>query len=306
MKKSIHFEINEDIVDIRKDNVFKAVFTRETPASRIALSKLVSAFIGREVTIVAIAANELPVDSVRDRQLRFDINCRAENGELVNVEMCFNPEPFEPVRMEFYAGKLFTGQDIRGEDKDYCDLKQAYQIAVLANKRFFPNEAFYHTFEYYDPVNGVSLNGKTRIITLELSKLGNVVEKSTEEMTTQEQWAIFFQYLTDKSKREKINKIAESEEGIAMASEVVMTISRDEEERARIMRDEKILLDYQCYMASAKKQGRKEGLEEGHEEGLKEGLKEGIEIGSKNRDRYFLELLDQGLSVEEIKQRIGG
>jgi hypothetical protein len=28
--------------------------------------------------------------------------------------MSLNPDPFEPVRLEFYAGKLFTGQDIRG------------------------------------------------------------------------------------------------------------------------------------------------------------------------------------------------
>ena len=33
-----------------------------------------------------------------------------------------------------------------------------------------------------------------------------------------EHWAIYFKYLTDKSKRKKINKIIELDEGIAMAS----------------------------------------------------------------------------------------
>ena len=65
-------------------------------------------------------------------------------------------------------------------------------------------------------------------------------------MSHPERWAVYFAYLTDKSKRCTINEIVKLEEGIAMASEVLMTISRDEEERARIMRDEKIELDFQA------------------------------------------------------------
>jgi hypothetical protein len=132
----IRFEDTDDIIDICLDNVFKAVFTRNTPASQGALSKLISAFIGREVSISAISANEPPIDNLQDRQIRFDISCRAENGDLVNVEMSLNPDPFEPVRLEFHIGKLFTGQDIRGTNKTYNDLKQAYQIAILVKERF--------------------------------------------------------------------------------------------------------------------------------------------------------------------------
>jgi len=79
----IQFDENDDLVDIRYDNVFKAVFTRNTPASRGALSRLVSALIDREVSVTDIYANEPPVDNLHDRQIRFDINCRAENGELI-------------------------------------------------------------------------------------------------------------------------------------------------------------------------------------------------------------------------------
>ena len=106
----IHFSENDDLIDIRLDNVFKAVFTRNTPASVVALSRLISALIAREVTVAGICVNEPPIDNIRDRQIRFDINCKAKDGELVNVEMSFNPDPFEPVRLEFHAGKLFTGR----------------------------------------------------------------------------------------------------------------------------------------------------------------------------------------------------
>ncbi|MCL2191339.1 MAG: Rpn family recombination-promoting nuclease/putative transposase [Treponema sp.] len=38
-----------------------------------------------------------------DRLVRFDINCRASDGEPIDVEMCLNPDKFEPVRLEFYG-----------------------------------------------------------------------------------------------------------------------------------------------------------------------------------------------------------
>jgi predicted transposase/invertase (TIGR01784 family) len=262
----IQFDETDDLVDIRFDNVFKAVFARGTPASNGALSKLISAFIGHEVTVITINTNEPPIDNLQDRQIRFDINCRAENDELVNVEMSLNPDPFEPVRLEFHAGKLFTGQDIRGADKSYNDLKKAYQITLLAKERFFLDEAFFHTFEYYDPVNRVTLNGRSRIITVELSKLGLVVEKPAPEMSLQEQWAVYFRYLHDKGRRNKINEIMEHEEGIAMASEVLMTISKDEEERFRLMSEYKYQLDMQSKLTHAMQKGRQKGRQEGRQE----------------------------------------
>jgi len=94
---------------------------------------------------------------------------------------------------------------------------------------------------------------------LELSKLDKVVEKRIEEMKPQELWAVYFRYLTDKSKRRKINEIVKHEEGIAMASEVLMTISRDEVERARLMSEYKYQLDAQSKLVHAKREGIREG-----------------------------------------------
>jgi predicted transposase/invertase (TIGR01784 family) len=276
----MYFDDSDDPIDICLDNVFKAVFTRNTHASQVALSKLISALIGREVSIIAISANEPPIDNLRDRQIRFDINCKAENGELVNVEMSLNPDPFEPVRLEFHVGKLFTGQDIRGSDKSYDDLQQAYQIAILAKDRFFQDDIILHTFEYYDREHAVPLNGRSRIITLELSKLDKVVEKPIKEMSAPEHWGIFFRYLTDKAKRGKINEIIKYEEGIAMASEVLISISKDEVERARLMSEYKYQLDLQSKITYAKREGRQEGKLEGRQE--------------------ILDLLKSGKSTEEI------
>jgi predicted transposase/invertase (TIGR01784 family) len=199
--------------------------------------------------------------------------------------MSLNPDPFEPIRLEFHIGKLFTGQDIRGKDeqgneKTYDDLKQAYQIAVLVKERFFDDEVFLHNFQYYDPEHKTSLNGRSRIITLELSKLDKVITKPIGEMTAPEHWAVFFRYLTDKSKRRTINEILEQEEGIAMASKVLMTISKDEAERARLASEFKYQMDTQSKIGYAKREGRREGRQEA--------------------SREIIELLKSGKTPEEI------
>jgi len=281
----VHFDEDEDIIDICLDNVFKAVFTRGSPASKGALSALVSAITGRELRALTVVANEPPPENLRDRQVRFDIQCKAADGELVNVEMSFNPDPFEPVRLEFHAAKLFTGQDIRGVDKDYGDLMRAYQITILVKERFFPDGDFFHCFEYYDAERRMPLGGRSRIMTLELSKLDAVAKKPIPQMSVPELWAVYFKYLRDGGMRGKINEILEREEGIAMASEVLLEISRDEEERARLMSEYKYQLDIQSKLVHAKREGREEGREE----------------GEQKRTQYVLDLIAQGLSTEEIR-----
>ena len=244
----IQFDDSNDLIDICYDNVFKAVFTKNTPESKRALSCLISALIGRDVSVIMITANEPAIENLRDRQLRFDIACLTEKEEPVNVEMSLNPTPVEPIRLEFHISKLFAGQDIRGTNKDYRDLKEAYQIAFLVSERFFPDEVFLHRFEYYDSERNISLGGKSRIITLELSKLDRIIEKPVKEMTATEHWAVYFRYLRDMDKRRKINEILQYEEGIAMASEVLMTISRDQVERARLMSEFKYEVDTRTHV----------------------------------------------------------
>jgi predicted transposase/invertase (TIGR01784 family) len=260
------FRDGERILDIRYDSVFKAVFTRDTPKSKGALSDLISALIGRAVKVETITANEPPIDDLRQRYLRFDVACKTEKGELVNVEMSFNPDSCEQVRLEYYAGRLFSGQEIHGEDKKYDDLKETYQIAILAKTKFFNDENLTHNFLYYDPDTGVPFVGKTRIITVELVKTKPIVDKPAEEMTDAEAWAVFFQYLTDEEKSDKIIEIINREEGIAMAVETLVNVTKDEIEYARMTTLLKSELDWQSREVNAEHRGISKGRNEGRNE----------------------------------------
>ena len=153
--------------------------------------------------------------------------------------MSYNPDTDELIRIEFYSAKVLVGQDIKGSAKSYRDLKKTYQISIIAKDKFFPDEVFLHSFEYYDPINKISLNGKSKIITLELCKLDKIVEKPTDEMSVSERWGVYFEYLTNKDKRDKINEILNKDEDIAMASQVLMSISKEEEEYFRLLSEYK-------------------------------------------------------------------
>jgi len=47
-----------------------------------------------------------------------------------------------------------------------------------------------------------------------------------------------------------------------------------------------------------------EAVEVSREEGLEQGLEQGREEGEEKSRQYFLDLLDKGLSIEEIKERL--
>ena len=88
--------------------------------------------------------------------------------------------------------------------------------------------------------------------------------------------AFYFQYLTDRGKRNKINEILDREEGIAMANEVLHGLSKDHVERLRLISELKYQLDTQSALADA--------------------VDEGIEKGEKR----ILDMLKSGKSPEEI------
>ncbi|MDR2144330.1 MAG: hypothetical protein LBP29_08180, partial [Treponema sp.] len=97
--KYIQFAPDDDIIDICKDNVFKAAFTQDNPLSQGALKRLVSAYIGRNVELIAVTATEPPGTDFRDRQIRYDISVNLDGGEPANVEMTLNPRNFEALRL---------------------------------------------------------------------------------------------------------------------------------------------------------------------------------------------------------------
>ena len=264
----VFFDYDADIVDLYKDPVFKAVFTKDTPESLGALGDLLSGLLGHEVEVFAVVANEPPVENTKDRQIRYDVNCRFASGELVNVEMTVSPDAHEVNRLEYYEARLHASQNLKGKDVSYEDVKATYQVSFVVNQSLFQDDVLIHRFRYYDEVNGISLGGCSNIITVELTKLDNTLQKATGETTLAEDWATFVRYGADKDWRHRINEILAQREGIAMAAQTLLSISQNEVERARLLSEYKFLMDHQSRMVDAKREGKLEMAKNLHVMGL--------------------------------------
>jgi predicted transposase/invertase (TIGR01784 family) len=251
--KKIQFPARGYIVNICVDGIFKAVFTKDSPESREGLRSLLSAFLERNLSAVTISANEPPIDSLADRQIRFDVSVIVDKNELVDLEMTKNPDAFEPLRQEYYGIRLYITQHIKGKDKSYRDLHRAYQISIVVNKPMFDDDTLVHYFEYYDKVHNVTLGGRTTIITLELSKAEKLLSKPVGEMTALERWAVFFRYAADRSKLALINELLAAEEGIAMTGASMLTISKEQEDAILEMKMDKYELDRQSAIVEARR-----------------------------------------------------
>jgi hypothetical protein len=64
----------------------------------------------------------------------------------------------------------------------------------LVNGRFFAGDEFLHKLEYYDKECGVSLGGRTYVITLELPKLEYLEDKPVREMSAVERARLMSEY----------------------------------------------------------------------------------------------------------------
>jgi hypothetical protein len=248
--KKIYFPDTATILNPCWDAVFKLIFTRETPSSRGALGNLASAFVRRKTQVLAVSANEPPANGPQDRQIRFDIACKLDGGELADLEMTLYPKPFEPARLEYHLARLYTNQDIKGTEKTFDNLKRTYQISFFAEKNLYRGRDMVHHFTYYDKKHELSLGGRTKIITVELQK------------------AFFFRYGPDVEQRQRINEIMAIEEGIAMAGEELLTVSGDERLQAWIA--EKYELDRHSDLVYARQEGQTKGYKKAKAEDQKQ------------------------------------
>jgi len=133
---------------------------------------------------------------------------------------------------------------------------------------------------YRNP-EGRILSGNTKIIYIELTKLGEIEKKPVSEMTGMEKWALFLKYFTNKKKQSLIQEIISSEEGIRMGAEVLETISKDREEFSRYFHYLKAEIDRESQRIYAHRKGVDEGIVIGKEEGIVIGKEEGIVIGKE-------------------------
>jgi predicted transposase/invertase (TIGR01784 family) len=74
-----------------------------------------------------------------------------------------------------------------------------------------------------------------------------------------DKWALFFQYANIPEYREAVNKIIQSKEALQMAGSLLMSVSKDERERAVFRSRRMFQTDMQSNLATAEDRGEQRG-----------------------------------------------
>jgi len=108
---------------------------------------------------------------------------------------------------------------------------------------------------------GELLSDQINIAVIELDKLNKLLNKPVEDMALIEEWSVFFKYAPDPKHRDLVNNVINKNGGIAMAATLLMEISKDEHERARLRSRKMAETDRISDLLTAEARGEKKTLD---------------------------------------------
>ncbi len=149
--------------------------------------------------------------------------------------------------------------------------------------------------------NGGRLGDRLNVIFFDLVKIRKLLGKPPEQLSKLEKWGLFLSYTDDEAKREYIDSLVKSEEGIMHARSALLEVSQDDINWAKQNTIFKSIRNYNSGLEGAEKIGEQRGLEQGRKQGEH---KRAVEI-ARNLLKMGLPLKQVAagvcLTVEEIK-----
>ena len=282
-KKSFH------ILNPRLDPNFKAIFTQNTKASKIALKSFLSAAIGRDVREATVVQNEDASLYNFQRAVDYDINCEFADGTKAQVEMQgFDQQYDYGKRAEYYAARLVSSVMEVGDD--WNSVAQAYQISVLDFAFDRGNTNPIHHYQMADLSDGARLSGRLNVIFMELPKLPKLTSvEEVKNLPTLLKWCKFLKEADNPKSQDLIREIVRSEDGIMNAKDTLEKISDDGWRWVIQGQIEGKKRDYTSGLLAAERRGRAEGIEQGLVQGM-----------HKNAVETAKNLLAEGIAPEMI------
>ena len=216
-----------------------------------------------------------------------DVLVNMKDGTRIDFEMQVLPFEFWTQRLLFYWSKMYVDQIKKGDS--YEVLKRCIHVSVLDFAHFLDDKEWYHKIGLYDFNTGKVYSDLMELHILELSKLPAEVQNESGVI----RW---MRFLNGKDRKE-FEEMAEKDEYIGEAYELLKNLSADEKKRIEYEYREKSLKDYNSQMVSAERRGRKEGRVEARKELILEFLKNG---GTKEDAKRMLKATDEELDQIDV------
>ena len=177
------------------DLAFKKAFDPDKPASRQNLINLLNDLLEPQL--------KLPIKSVWTRNVAknlsgskasrtaiFDLHCKDDAGDLIEIEVQIREVDNFMKRLAFYASEMVANQAEPGDDWNF-NVQPTYVIA-LTRFPVFPDERAVHRGTVIDLESGEQLVDTYNFTAIELSKVPFFIEKTSSDLS---KWLFFFRYL---------------------------------------------------------------------------------------------------------------
>ena len=253
------------------DMVFKKIFG-DPKHSRILIYFLNSIIETKIVSVEILSGNILPED-ITTKWSRLDVLAKAQDGELINIEIQIKDQGNMLPRCLFYWSQLFSGQLLKG--MDYRELKRTISIMVLDFELFKEDKRYWRKCFIKDAETNKKLTDLLEIHFLELNKM-------EERMITKDNPVTMWLEFLRNPFSEKFVEMERSVPELREAKEILAKVSRNPKDKERWRVREKEILDGVYALNKARDEGREEA---------------NMETAQK--------LLRRGMSIEEVSEITG-
>ena len=267
------------------DSTFKGIFTQETEESDLALRSFLGAVLGRKIVKVTLKPNEPPKDNRKQKTMTFDVCVEFDNGEISDIEMQSWKQNYDyGQRAEILAARLLS--NISKKSKKW-EAAKIYQISLI---NFHYKESDNKEMRWYTmrDESGKTLADRMNIILIDLETIRSKLGTPVDQLTPIEKWGLFFCYVDHISETGYIDALANSEEGIMAADNIVKQMSQADDNWYTQFSVYKAQCDQNTSLYNARQEGLKEGLQKGLQQGMKEGeTKKAIESARKMLQKEY-------------------
>jgi predicted transposase/invertase (TIGR01784 family) len=289
------------------DRIFKLILTSQD--GKPALIDLISAILKREVVDVIVRNNEIPPEDADEKFEHLDVNCSTDDGTQIDLEMQASHIQEEPDGKHknlkgkgvYYMCDLHASQSSKGLQR-YDKMAETYQVTFCSYTVFPDKPSYVNSYSMRHDIDGDALPAVLHTIYVELNKLGGIIKKPVNDMTDLEKWALFFKYANIPEHRETINEIIQSKEALQMAGSLLMSVSKDEHERAVNRSRRMYQTDMQSNLATVEDRGEQRGIQIGEQRGIQIGEQRG-----EQRKAFAMarNMIADGEPVEKIARYTG-
>ena len=277
-----------ELLSPKNDVVFQKLFGKNENKEILIsfLNAVLRKTLKEKIIDVKIEEKKIDVSMIVDEKVSIlDIYVTTDKNEHINVEMQIANEYNMVKRTLYYWSKMFLNQLTMGED--FVLLNKTITINLI-DFNLIKNDKMHNVYHLKENETNEELTDLVEINFIEMKKLKK--ENKDEKL---EMWL----NLIMNPNSEEVEKMAQIDEDLRKAREVLALISCDKETRQLAEMREKAILDKISFENGARRAGYEEGMNDGE-------LKKAKSIALNLLDVLDDGLISEktGLSIEQVKE----